>query len=808
MNFELVEKEKLVGKLNQGVEYYKGERGPQGERGQIGPVGPEGKQGPPGERGKQGEPGKAFTYNDFTPEQLEALRGPQGVPGEQGKQGKPFTYADFTQEQLEALRGPQGIQGVPGETGPAGQPGQDGKDGKDFTYEDFTQEQLESLRGPQGQAGRDGIDGKDGKSFTYEDFTVEQLEALRGPQGEPGKDGSNGLDGKDGKDGISVSHTWNGTSLSITSASGTSEVDLRGPAGQDGYTPVKGVDYFDGEPGPAGQDYVLTDDDKQEIAGLVDLSGYQEKLTAGDNITIEGNVISATGGGSGSVAIDGTTIIQNEDGTISASIGGGKYISKEPESMYSYEDTTGFTRISNSNTRYVVPNTKNSFSYNIFTNGTLNTSSKYIVNLEFRNANTNETGSTSGYILYENSTWKAYDLSVFDDKISNMGHSSSQGIYLTGNADGVYQVYYITKFSITSLPTYSFNKIDSNYINIGNGLKVNGSGELLTNNGSLVIDDNNNLIQDGNSYKDQYNLPSNSICLGNGNSLCGTNGTVILGRNNGTGGFTTTQYAPGIIMIGTDNVCDFGRQNFSTCIGYNNGTYAYFTTAIGNYTKASSEYQMVLGKYNINDSASAYNFIIGNGADNNNRTNGLTIDASGNVAIQGTVSSAGADYAEYFEWLDGNTEAEDRVGLLVQLNGDKIELATGTDILGVVSGTATVLGDDAEWTWQGRYLKDDFGRLIMEEIELYDEEGKFVCSTLTPKVNPDYDPNKPYINRANRPEWDAIGMMGKLFVRDDGSAVVNGYVSAVNGIATASSEKTNMRVMERISENIIRVCLK
>lgn len=193
---KVVEKEKLVGELSQGVEYYKGERGPKGD---------------------------AFTYEDFTQEQLNALRGPQGEPGQKGDKGDAFTYADFTQEQLEALRGPQGIQGVPGETGPAGQPGQDGKDGKDFTYEDFTQEQLESLRGP---------------------------------QGEPGRDGSNGLDGKDGKDGVSVSHTWNGTSLSITSASGTSEMDLRGPAGQD------------------GQDYVLTQDDKTEIAGLVDVSGF------------------------------------------------------------------------------------------------------------------------------------------------------------------------------------------------------------------------------------------------------------------------------------------------------------------------------------------------------------------------------------------------------------------------------------------------------------------------------------------------------------------------------------------------------
>jgi hypothetical protein len=54
-----------------------------------------------------------------------------------------------------------------------------------------------------------------------------------------------------------------------------------GPKGEDGYTPVKGVDYFDGKdgaPGENGKDYVLTEEDKAEIAELVevpDVSGFQ-----------------------------------------------------------------------------------------------------------------------------------------------------------------------------------------------------------------------------------------------------------------------------------------------------------------------------------------------------------------------------------------------------------------------------------------------------------------------------------------------------------------------------------------------------
>lgn len=41
----------------------------------------EGLRGPKGDAGNPGETGKAFTYNDFTPEQLAALKGPKGDPG-------------------------------------------------------------------------------------------------------------------------------------------------------------------------------------------------------------------------------------------------------------------------------------------------------------------------------------------------------------------------------------------------------------------------------------------------------------------------------------------------------------------------------------------------------------------------------------------------------------------------------------------------------------------------------------------------------------------------------------------------------
>ena len=57
---------------------------------------------------------------------LRGAPGQDGKPGEQGPKGDPFTYEDFTPEQLEALRGPAGKDGAKGDDG---QPGADGAQG-------------------------------------------------------------------------------------------------------------------------------------------------------------------------------------------------------------------------------------------------------------------------------------------------------------------------------------------------------------------------------------------------------------------------------------------------------------------------------------------------------------------------------------------------------------------------------------------------------------------------------------------------------------------------------------------------------
>ena len=241
--------------------------------------------------------------------------------------------------------------------------------------------------------------------------------------------------------------------------------------------------------------------------------------------------------------------------------------------------------------------------------------------------------------------------------------------------------------------------------------------------------------------------------------------------------------------------------------------------AEGAGTIASGYFSHAEGMYNIEDTDGLYLHIVGNGG-YENKSNAHTIDWSGNAVFAGTVSAPGADYAEHFEWLDGNPNNEDRVGTIVTLEGNKIRPAMADDeILGVISGTAMVIGDNAEWEWQGKFLTDDYGRVITEMVEEFIDikdpktgevkEKKTVGFIKRRKLNPEWNANQEYTRRADRPEWDVVGLFGKLHVTDDGTCVPNGWATVgEDGKATASATKTNMRVMKRITDNIVLVFMK
>lgn len=210
-------------------------------------------------------------------------------------------------------------------------------------------------------------------------------------------------------------------------------------------------------------------------------------------------------------------------------------------------------------------------------------------------------------------------------------------------------------------------------------------------------------------------------------------------------------------------------------------------------------YNSVLGKYAKEGNAGTESststgdaVIVGNGTPDI-PSNCFRVTMSGAAYGHSAYNTSGADYAEFFEWQDQNPAGEDRAGLFVTLDGEQIRIASEVDyILGVVSKNPSIIGN-ADEDYYHKWIRDEYGAPVIEN-------GSFV-------LNPAYNPKQQYIHRQDRPEWDAVGMVGVVPVRDDGTCQVNGYCEcSYGGIATAS--ETGYRVVKRINKNLVKIVLK
>ena len=255
---------------NVGITGPRGPVGPQGEpgpRGEPGPVGPQGEPGVRGEPGPRGEKGE---------------KGEKGERGERGPQG---------------LQGEQGIQGIQGETGPKGEKGDTG------------------ARGEKGEKGEKGADGAQGPKGEKGDI------GPQGPQGEPGTPAPTYTAGA----GIKLSGSTIALEIPTKDAYGsysiggvkpdetTTTVDEDGTIHAHDTTPVATTTTIgsvkpDGTTITIDSNGVITANIPTKTSDLTNDSDFitteyhdstkQNVLIPGDNITISGNVISATGGGS------------------------------------------------------------------------------------------------------------------------------------------------------------------------------------------------------------------------------------------------------------------------------------------------------------------------------------------------------------------------------------------------------------------------------------------------------------------------------------------------------------------------------
>ena len=135
------------------------------------------------------------------------------------------------------------------------------------------------------------------------------------------------------------------------------------------------------------------------------------------------------------------------------------------------------------------------------------------------------------------------------------------------------------------------------------------------------------------------------------------------------------------------------------------------------------------------------------------------VDGTGSVYNDTGTYSNPADYADMFEWEDGNPDCEDRVGrTVVHRPGGRIRPSrkgdSPADVIGVITGTACMIGNSAWGHWDKKYLKDEYGRMVQRTVN--EKSG--------PVVVPEYDENRDYIPRMHRAEWSPVGLVGRIHI--------------------------------------------
>lgn len=353
---------------------------------------------------------------------------------------------------------------------------------------------------------------------------------------------------------------------------------------------------------------------------------------------------------------------------------------------------------------------------------------------------------------------------------------------------------------------YEYSYDSNNYIDFSE-MKIRNIPYFRENSSLNSLTGFNNTSVGGcsNHVSGMWNMSEYSVavdCSGAKNTISNSRNTYVSGVNNILEGVADS------IVVGTLNIVKGDKTKdqmakYNAVFGYHNEILNYDRCLVaGAWNHATANNQTVIGvnaksTYQSSENADIL-FNIGNGQEKDGtliQNSAMQVDFSGNVYAGGAYKTIGADYAEYFEWLDGNVDNQDRIGLFVTLDGDKIKLANKDDyILGVISANPSIVGNSAELDWHDKYKTDVYGRLI------YDESHNLI-------LNENYNDTLEYIPRGARKEYSKVGLLGQLVVQDDGTCKINGYCTAsANGVATKSD--SGYRVIKRIDEIHIKIILK
>ncbi|AGE51408.1 Chlorovirus glycoprotein repeat domain-containing protein [Paramecium bursaria Chlorella virus CviKI] len=294
----------------------------------------------------------------------------------------------------------------------------------------------------------------------------------------------------------------------------------------------------------------------------------------------------------------------------------------------------------------------------------------------------------------------------------------------------------------------------------------------------IVVSGNVSVGSDG-LFRGPTNQSNNALIL---RGIGGTNTVNLFSIGAPSGQMRFSVPASGTafynFLYGTNQVASLGPQGFYS-LSYD------ASLPVGQVFANSTAYGGIIFKTEANrNSGTGFNHITCSGLNGNV----FRVRGDGTTYGVGAFQTSGADYAEMMEWEDKNPTFEDRRGYPVVLSGNgKIRIASLSDnyndIVGVVSSNPSVIADVAWDQWEGKYLKDKFGMKLSNTIYYLaniSNENEFirVGPTTTPPqgyfiktapeyiLNPKYNPNVAYVERNDRPEWDPVGFVGKLRVRN------------------------------------------